>query len=79
MTGTMDDEISWTRRERSSSRPVMPAPLPFAGRANLRVPKAAPHYDDMVERANAADPAVWKWYDGGIQVPVSWYEPFRRR
>jgi hypothetical protein len=57
----------------------LPPPLPFAGRANLRVSAAAPHYADMVERAKAADPAEWKWYDGGIQVPVSWYERFRKR
>jgi hypothetical protein len=84
MTGTMDDEISWTRRKQSNSRPdlppvALPPPLPFAGRANLRVPAAAPNYADMVARATTADPADWKWYDGGIQVPVSWYEPFRRR
>jgi hypothetical protein len=56
----------------------MPPPLPFAGRANLRVPEGAPNYADMVERATTADPADWKWYDGGIMVPVSWYERFRR-
>jgi hypothetical protein len=53
--------------------PAPPKGPPAPGsRANGRVPSEAPQYAAMCERAKTADPADWRWYDGGIMVAGYW-------
>jgi hypothetical protein len=54
--------------------PPLPLPNVPGRRANITVYEGAPMYNRMAERAKTADPLDWKWVEGGIKVPLGWFE-----
>ena len=64
-----------------SPRHRLPLAEPLSGRkANVLVPRGTPRYQEMADRAQApgADPAEFRWCQGGIKVSQSWWEGERK-